>query len=427
MKQNRERLTWAILLASFFIFVSLLVAIPFGTRAIVERATRPLVVQATVTNGTPIELISRELIDDSGAPQRYRTPTGMETRFSDRGVYQVVNPDTNEMLARVEVADNTSMRINRATMPRFGRSSAEPYLSLTLNRGRARIIIPDKEGDDFPVVTHVMVGDNLTTIVTPGRYAVDAQNGELQFSVLEGNGAVQGNGEELFVQAGWRGVVAASGETLGLFEAERELIRNGTFQEGLNAWNPARWTTEQDPTGKTEVINSNGEAVLHFERVGIGNARTDVSQRVEKSVADFSILELAITMRVIDQSLPVCGGLGTECPMTVRLDYVDNNGQVWPWEQGFFASGQVNEATAPDYCKGACGFPLANYVHEQVSQMGEVYVYQSPNLMTLLGGLGIRPNYIQSITLTAEGHSFNVEVISVSLIARDTETPVAGQ
>ncbi len=418
MIQNRERLTWIILILSFLAFCSLTLAVPFGAQAAVQRSTRALIVQAS-TEDTVIESVTQDLIDNSGTPQRFRTPTGMQTSFGSRGVYELINPDTDNNLARIEVSDNTRMRISRATMPRFGRSSAEPYLRVALERGRIRLTIPEKAGDDMPIVTHVDVGNTRATIVTPGSYAIEARDGQMQLSVLEGNAAMQGSGTELFVAEGERGIINAAGETVGLFDADRELIRNGSFEQGLAFWNPTAWTTEQLPTGKTEVFSAQGEAVLHFERFGIGNARTDVIQPIEQGVADFAELELSITMRVISQTLPVCGGIGTECPMTVRLEFTDASGQGQAWEQGFYAVGSVNPQGAPDTCQGTCGFPLNRYQHKSVPQLDETYVYQSPNLISVLAGLQIRPNFIQRIILTAEGHSFAVDVISVSLVARE--------
>jgi hypothetical protein len=418
MTQNRERLTWVILILCFLAFCSLTVALPFGARATVQRSTRALIVQAS-TEDTVIELFTQELINSSGVPQRFRTPTGMQTGFGDRGVYEVINSDTDDNLARIEVSDNTRMRVNRATMPRFGRSTAKPYLRITLERGRIRLSIPEKVEDALPIVTHVDVGGTRATIVTPGSYAIEASDGQMQLSVLEGNAAMQGKGEELFISQGERGIVNGAGEIVGLFDADRELIRNGSFEQGLAFWNPTAWTTEQPPSGKTEVFNAQGEAVLHFERFGIGNARTDVIQPIDQGVADFAELELSITMRVLSQTLPVCGGIGTECPMTVRIEFTDASGQGQAWEQGFYAVGTVNPQGAPDTCQGTCGFPLNRYQHKSVPQLGETYVYQSPNLISVLSGLQIRPNFLQRIILTAEGHSFAVEVISVSLVARE--------
>ncbi len=419
MTHNRERLTWVILILCFIAFCSLTLAVPFGTRAIVQRSTRALIVQAS-TEDTVIELMTQELIDSSGAPQPYRTPTGMQTTLGNRGVYEVINPDTDDNLARIEVSDNTRVQVERATMPRFARSTASPYIRITVDRGRIRLSIPEKAGDEMPIVAHVDVGETRATIVTPGSYSIEAHDGEMQLSVLAGNAGLQGNGDEFFVAEGQRGIVDAAGQSLGLFDAERELIRNGNFERGLAFWEPTAWTIQQAPTGKTEVFSSQGEAVLHFERTGIGNARTDVIQPIEQGVSDFAELELSITLRVISQTLSVCGGIGTECPMTVRLEFTDASGQGQAWEQGFYAVGTVNQQGSPDTCQGTCGFPLNRYQHKAVPQLGETYVYQSSNLISVLAGLQIRPNFLQRIILTAEGHSFAVEVISVSLVARET-------
>ncbi|MGD2077459.1 MAG: hypothetical protein PVH18_03700, partial [Chloroflexota bacterium] len=123
-------------------------------------------------------------------------------------------------------------------------------------------------------------------------------------------------------------------------------------------------------------------------------------------------LKLLLSMRVAEQSLGVCGEQGSECPIIVRIEYVDVNGVDQTWQQGFYAVGDVGQDT-PDVCV-ACPPPLNEH---QRLPFGQIAFYESDNLLERLAQSGIAPAQIKSITIIGSGHSFDSQIFDVSLIA----------
>ena len=79
-----------------------------------------------------------------------------------------------------------------------------------------------------------------------------------------------------------------------------------------------------------------------------------------------------------------------------------------------YGIGTVGPST-PDVCV-ACPPPLN--VHQEVAFQQLVF-YETENLMEKLGQIGILPQSIESITLIVSGHSFDVSITDVALIAEE--------
>jgi len=119
-------------------------------------------------------------------------------------------------------------------------------------------------------------------------------------------------------------------------------------------------------------------------------------------------------MEVAEQSLGVCGQQGSECPLILRIEYTDVNGVDQIWQQGFFAVGEI-ASTTPDVCV-ACPPPLNE--HQRVPYKQLVF-YESDNLMEKLRLLDAQPQQIKTMTLIASGHTFDMRVADVALMARE--------
>ena len=157
-----------------------------------------------------------------------------------------------------------------------------------------------------------------------------------------------------------------------------------------------------------------GEPVLRFERGGIGHADARVLQSINQTVADYDSLRLLLTLRIMEQSLGVCGIQGSECPLFVRINYVDENGVSQTWQQGFFASGEIDDNTTPGACVSCAVIQSA---HERVP-LNQDYFYDIDLGEELARQGAAAPRQIESLSLVASGHSFMTDVIDVTLIAR---------
>jgi hypothetical protein len=126
--------------------------------------------------------------------------------------------------------------------------------------------------------------------------------------------------------------------------------------------------------------------------------------------ADFNYLSLNASLFIAGQSLQVCGFDGSECPFTLRMDYIDAEGEAQNWYHGFYAREAPN---FPLRCSG-CLFD-----HDQVNELAW-YTYKSPNLLTLFSPEP-PPARIVAIWIYASGHQFDVRVSDVALLTANLD------
>ena len=169
------------------------------------------------------------------------------------------------------------------------------------------------------------------------------------------------------------------------------------------------------PEGHIDVVEDDGESILYIIRDGLGHADVKVRQSVNQDVTDFNALNLQLTFRIAGQSLNVCGIQGSECPIFVRLNYVDQFGNKRTWQHGFYAQGNVVAGETPDICE-FCS--VVQSAHDLVA-LGQVQFYDV-NLLDALARQSVPPiSQIESVELVASGHSFEVEILQVALLAEE--------
>ncbi|MGB1249549.1 MAG: hypothetical protein ACPG8W_02885 [Candidatus Promineifilaceae bacterium] len=421
-KQNRVNVAWVVLLTSFFICTVLTVSAPFGYRWVVQNARRPLSLTAQGIQGTPIERERGDQLPFEAEAREYDPPARLVTTGeAETGLFQIVEPESGELLARIQALGNTDVRVDRAYQARFKSSTLQPHLFLTLRKGRIRVSLPVESADAQPVIVYVELPDgSQAQAVGAGAYSVQANRDMVELAVLAGEGQLSSAESTLNLTVDQRATVR-EGILSGPLSPDRNLIQNGDFSDGFDGWIPLAWVVERDdqPTGATEINNAGGEPTLSFRRVGEGNARNDLRQEISQNVVAYSDLRLLIGLRVVEQSLYVCGSEGFECPLTVRIEYETAQGEQFAWEQGYYAPVEGLDNTAPIICS-RCGWPVSLNEHRLVPRLGEIAFFESPNILATLGQEGIRPVRIHNITLTAEGHSFGVDVVEVSLVARES-------
>jgi hypothetical protein len=316
------------------------------------------------------------------------------------------------MIARIQVYGGTQVQLDDARSPRFESSSRKNVLALDLRAGRLLLSVPD---DPIrPVALPVRTPQGQVLIEEQGQYSVNTTNSESQVTVLQGSLALESGDKELKLEDAQRAIMSAPGTLDGPLTAERNLIANGEFSQGLEMWLPLSPNTEiaEQPSVEVAVDSNDPEPVVIFKRLGIGHADAGLRQVVGQDVTDFESLKLLLSIHVVEQSLGVCGQQGSECPVIVRIEYVDVNGTDQIWQQGFYASGEVGPDT-PDVCV-ACPPPLNEHQRVPFDQLA---FYESENLLEKLGQLGILPAQIKSITVIASGHSFESQIYDLALIA----------
>ena len=415
MNGRRQRLAWTVLIAALISCVGLAVVVPFGLNAYRQRATRAIDVVVQANQGTVgiVQSDGESVALFAGDPAFSLDAAGsVLTNATDTALMLTQTPAGGGLVARIQVYGGTQVELDQSRSPRFVSSSAGNELAFDLRSGRILLSVPDEQ--QRPLALRVDTPQGQVLIEEPGQYSVNATNSSSQVTVLQGSLLLNSGDNELHLDSDQRAIMAGQGTLEGPLAAERNLVANGEFSDGLEMWAPLSPNTEivDQPSVEVSVDSGDLEPVVSFRRLGIGHADAGLRQIIGQDVTDFESLKLLLSMRIAEQSLGVCGEQGSECPVIIRIEYVDINGVDQIWQQGFYASGNIGPDT-PDVCV-ACPPPLNE--HQRVP-FGQLAFYESENLLEKLNQLGILPAQIKSITVIASGHAFDAQIFDLALIA----------
>ena len=419
-KVERQRLAWVLLLGSFFVCLLITIAIPITANALVQNLTESLNIsvqanQGTVgidnTTGDRTALLAGEGGVFIEANERVLTGDAASALVS------VTPPNQEDLLARLQVYSSSDMTLLEAETPRFGVSDNTHSLIVKLDNGRIRLTIPDF--GERPSQIIVATPQSNIAIQAAGQYTILVTTDETQALVQTGRLSVTAvaTGTELELTDNERGLVPTGSGPNGPLETERNLIANGDFNQELNRWTIFPWSVDRadQPAGQVRILDSGDVPRLNISRQGEGQADVLVRQSINQDVAEIGSLRLLVTFRIINQSLEVCGILGSECPLFLRVNYVDGGGLSNTWQQGFYALGEPIPGIQPDGCTSCA---MVQDIHETVP-LGQEYFYEV-DLREVIARQGrIPPQFIESIILVSSGHSFEMEVVDVALLANE--------
>lgn len=416
--RDRQRLAWAILLSSFFVCLAITVAVPLTANAYVQKATEFLNVTVQANKGTvgidDTTDVSRAV--RAGEPGQQIVPgASVRTDSIASALILMFPPDEDRLMARLQLYGNTLLAVEQAETPRFKASDAAQTIELSLEGGRLHLSLP--EFGERPLQTTIITPQGAVTLSEPGQYSIIVNNEETQVAVQDGSAQVAAANRLIELTADQRSVIPTGEAPSRPLATERNLIQNGDFNDGWNQWRQHVWDVERSdqPAGHIDVETINGVPTLYIRREGVGHADVRVLQIINQDVTDFASLELQLTFRIVGQTLGVCGIQGSECPLFLRVDYNDQTGVNRIWQHGFYSVGDVVEGETPDTCVSCA---LVQSAHDPVT-MGQVQFYEV-DLSDELARQGVPPiNFIKSLELVASGHSFEVEVVEVAVMAEE--------
>ena len=407
MRDNPERLAWAVLLASFFTCIGLAIAVPLGTRRYILRASVPQDVTIEIQRG-PL----RVTLAGRGEPvaideERDEIPEHtIVATDATAGRLVMHTPEADgPVIATAQLYDNTEVVISSARSPRFSASRLPNRIRLEVRAGRVRIGASNEA--DRPTVVEVQTPHGTTTLVE-GSYEVKVNGTATEVTVRDGQAAITNGTKVVLPLSPAERATVSDERVVGPLPAARDLIVNSDFQVPLeNGWiTYTEQTAPEQPPGNVSITTDAGRTVAAFFRDGSNHAEVGIRQEINYDVRDFTWLELHLAVHIVSQDITGfggCGYLGSECPIIVRLDYKDIYGTDREWLHGFY-TGEPKE----DW--------LISWWAEEVQQ-GNWYTYDSGNLMEELGDEP--PDSIKSLTIYASGHSFNAMVTEVNLLAQE--------
>lgn len=418
MRGNRGRLAWTVLLASFGVFMALLIAVPAGTYLWIQRATLPPLMVLQAIEGTPLvrplgDEVSRPVLDKHEQVE-IKPGTTVTNQDNTQALLTISSPDGKETLGSVQIYPNTELQIAEARSPRYSASNGSHLINVTMTFGRVRLGLAQETGRrlDFSGRTP----HTEFRLWQAGSYSMDVSGQQSEITVREGKATIDTPNGQLELEERQRGLVSVDQVPVGPLPPQRDLIADGRFHQPLGeVWQVRTDAADSSqPAGEAEIVQSGGREAVRMARSGLGHAETGIFQLLNHDLTDYQSLHLHVSARLDHQSLGVCGSVGSECPLMVRVTYEDSAGSTHQWVQGFYY--WVDPAVPnPTLCE-TC--PPPRQEHERHGQ-GIRFFYDSANLIEILAQNGNPPVRIGEIAVYASGHSYDVQVSEIELLVEE--------
>ena len=274
------------------------------------------------------------------------------------------------------------------------------YSELVIEAAGARAVMASE-------VSRQQEGAFLVEIVSPGDGSAPA-DASVRAAVLRGQATVTRADRELTLTENQQTVIDPTGVAGKITAPVRELLVNGSFENGLAGWVDFRQQNAQQagivPVNASvdlvsDQIQGADVVALAISRPSDGTAGTvqaGVRQRVGKTLRVITSLRLQFDVRITDQQ-PAGGGDDlNQFPLIVMLDYIDVEGKERTWSHAYYA------VSDPDR-------PIDEFRGSRVERDAWSRVsYDLSNLTPL-------PRQITAVVLYASGQSYQTRVTNVSL------------
>ena len=432
LTKNPQRLAWITILGGLVLFFALCLGTVALVRWIVFESPTPLNVTVHVGKGT-VGLLEPESADEK-AVRSSATLNPSERLSTDnlsQGYLAFSDPYSGDIVATVTLRGDSRATLRRANRPRFSLNDNPYEIRLENVIGGLEVWVSD--GLERPIeleietalgTTRITQKGNVLLHVTSDRLTVIARDGDATLTAL--------SGEQVRLVSATTALVQQSTPTITVRQGPIDLLPYSTFG---TAW-PKEWICAHQPDpgfpnapgGDFDYGVADGRSMIHIWRTQSGPtpAKTGCYQELGErngdetanndeaasppglDITQYAEVRLRVTMLVHHQSLSACGIAGSECPVMLRMDYLDQYGNPRVWYHGFYAEYRPNE-NGRRTC-ASCWEP-----HEQINK-DAWYTYESGDLLNDWPE-DLRPGAIQRIEFYASGHEYDVMLNEVALIA----------
>ncbi len=300
---------------------------------------------------------------------------------------------------------NTSIVLHQSQTPRFSISSNPDNIRVEVQHGRVRATSARGQDDlAFEIVT-----PHASVQLDQGSYSIEANDSETQVTTRFGQAEVVSDYAAVTLNQGQRAIADNVQISPPLPSAQNLLEESGFDLDFENTWDIYAITPIESVTTTVDAVIFQNEPVLSLRSEGEDNVHSEVGviYTVDKDVRDFQSLRVFADVRLVDQTLPGGGQLGSEFPIMLHVAYKDASGNDRDWFHGFYYE------SPPD------NYILYNQPDNSSEQIARFlwYPYESVNLLTVLGPA--KPIYIDSIHIYASGWIYDAMVANISLLAEE--------
>ena len=425
-----EMLAWGVLVASCLVSLLFCLSVSFFAYNFFFRSTIPVSANLQVARGT-VGIISpgssEEVAERSARPINNLTTI----RTDEQSLGTLSFKDESGMLyAQITLRPETQLTLLRSSRPRFSMAGNDHIIEIDGLVGRLDVLLITQIDINTRVFIHGK-REEIAYLNQPGRYEIHVDEDSMQ--LLNHNAVLSQlrRGEQRrFVPRGYLGDIRADEvEAIALQAAYTNLVDDHDFRDFLatdeisSLWQCSNQNDiASDLLGNYRDANIAGLDTLRFVRLGeiTGHGETRCIHQFFAEDGTYGIdarqyehLAIQATIRIQHQSLSRCGFRGSECPIMLRMDYIDGNGSLQRWFQGFYIpQARDSELDNPLRCSNCLA------LHERVSAQ-TWYHYDSDNLIPVLFPPGLQPRRLLSLQVYASGHNYDAHLVELSLQARD--------
>ncbi|HLG68954.1 MAG TPA: hypothetical protein VK009_00875 [Chloroflexota bacterium] len=302
----------------------------------------------------------------------------------------------------------TEMRIDAMRANRFGTAVGSPQRTIVrLHEFSGRALLGVAHLNPVSNLQFEVDGSDAQASLTEGSYIVKVTPAQtFEVVATRGSSTVQASGGQVTVHGGERTQVRSGQRPDPPILAAEDLIENGTFTQSdgpdkLLKWDFLAPTPEGgDVRGQTRITTDASFPVVRFTRTGgTYHAEQGIRQTVGQDVTDYNVVRLDLRFKVFSQTVPGGGDQGSEYPLMVRVNYLDETGTPALFVRGFYVQ---NNGKLPT-------------TNGQSVKAGEwINMVDADGIQ--LQRLNPRPQFIQSVEIVASGHDYDSEIQRVALV-----------
>ena len=440
-----DRVAWVVLLIAFALFCTVTFSIGFGVYYFLFQSSASLPAILEVSKGTAgitgsdmIETVERERKELSNTITSISTDSLSQATIQFHDVAEDER-EVADLLAAITLQGNTFVTFNYANRPRFEWSQNPQRLQFSGLRGQLDILVTGADRHHFEMNIFV---DELgafqgvqVQFMRNGRFRLSASEDEVRLLSLSGMATAffrddpggrktVRTGEELVARLGNRAISTRPSVKSVVSSADFSLPDLSATRQ-FQPIEPRYWDCQADlgelPYGAYTLGEFDGRVGVRLYR--FENARTHGEIRCSQAYADgvdvgaYDTMRVLATIRFDYQSLSLCGKDGSECPLMLRIDFINVRGNARShWIRGFY----YEEHASGEY-KAICNTCFRDHVN---INSGVWYTFDSGNLLSLMTE-DTRPARITSVTFYASGHQFDTIVSEMRLLFSNTSAATA--
>jgi hypothetical protein len=383
-----QRLAWATLVASFAVFLIVVLSLPFAFNWALDRIRQDVSIPVRVVSGQVFVLTA-------GAPSWVVRSEATQLNPGDRlSTHETARafldlPDGST----VQVFPDSEVALRKSSVVRYRPEKIE--IALEQIKGSSRIgVAPVATPEERSFGVQVQA---LTARLQEGSFAVEVfaeSRGSL--AVRLGSAEVTDSQRELSLVAGERVTTVDDKLPEAPLPAAQDLVVMGDFTALSPDWDGTWREEDRSEDSPRGVVTPKPDGV-YLVRRGEGHGQSVLVQQVNRPAWDFEALTLTARVKAIYQSLPGGGTAGSEYPIMIRINFRDVTGGETRWYHGFYYDVPTDE----------------RYSTKDATRVSQNEWFQFEiDLLELTP----RPTFIRSIEIVATGWSYEGAIQQLSLV-----------